>query len=345
MVTMKHKWIVVTALAGASFGYGVAQVVKNDGVSWANEKATPAAADTTLPELDAQEEVTVRVAREATPTVVSVSRRGGSGSGVIVRPDGVIVTNAHVVGNARQVEVSLADGRPFVGTVLDKDPTIDIAVVRIPATGLPAARIGDSDRLVVGQTAIAIGNPLGLDRTVTSGVISAVNRSPRGLELQGLIQTAAGINPGNSGGPLLDSQGRVIGINTAILQGATGLGFAVPINLANDVVQQVLTTGRVQRAYLGISYLDIEPELAYQFGLPVREGIVVRAVGAGTPAARGGLRPADIIVRIDDTPITRGGDLQRYLRNTRPGTRARVTVVRPSGTQTLEITLGEAPRM
>lgn len=334
---IKQRWIIVTALAGTVLGYTAAQVVNTD--SLATEEPEPAAVALQQPE-----EVTVRVAREATPTVVGVARRGGSGSGVIVRQDGIILTNAHVVGNAREVEVTLADGNAHIGTVLDRDPTIDIAVVRIPANGLPTARIGDSDRLVVGQTAIAIGNPLGLERTVTSGVISAVNRSPRGFELQGLIQTDAAINPGNSGGPLLDSNGRVIGINTAILQGTTGLGFAVPINLANDVVQQVLTTGRVVRSFLGITYIDIEPELAAQFGLPVREGIVVRQVGAGTPAARGGVRPGDIIVQMGDTPITRGGDLQRYLRNTRPGTTTEVVVIRPQGRATLRVRLEEAGR-
>ncbi len=143
-------------------------------------------------------------------------------SGVIIRRDGVILTNAHVVRSATDVEVGLADGRRVSGRVLGRDPTVDVAVVRIQATNLPAAPIADSDRLEVGQTAIAIGNPIGLERTVTTGVVSAVNRSPRGIELGGLIQTDAAINPGNSGGPLLDSQGRVIGINTVIVQGTTG---------------------------------------------------------------------------------------------------------------------------
>ena len=330
---MKKTWVVATALAATSFGYVVGQAVGSSTVSWASEDAT----------VSQQEETTVRVAREATPTVVSVTRNGGSGSGIIVRADGVIITNAHVVGNARSVDVSLADGRNFPGTVLDRDPTIDIAVVRIPANGLPTARLGDSDRLAAGQTAIAIGNPLGLERTVTSGVVSAINRSPRGFELTGLIQTDAAINPGNSGGPLLDAQARVIGINTVILQGAAGLGFAVPINLANEMVQQVLTTGRVRRAYLGISSADIEPEFAAQFRLPVSEGIIVRQVGANTPAERAGIRRADIITRINNTPITRGGDLVRLLRNMRPGTDVEVTVVRPQGTRTLTVRLEEAP--
>ena len=294
--------------------------------------------------LGQEEETVVRVARLATPTVVGVTRQGGSGSGVIVRDDGVILTNAHVVGNARTVNVSLADGRRLSGEVLDRDPTIDIAVVRVNARDLPAARLGDSDRLVVGQSAIAIGNPLGLERTVTSGVLSALNRSPRGFELEGLIQTDAAINPGNSGGPLLDSRGQVIGINTAIIQGTTGLGFSIPINLANDVMTQVLTTGRVRRAYLGITYGDIDPELAARFGLPAREGIVITSVQPGSPAARAGLQPSDIVRRINDVNISRGGDLKRALRSLQPGASVRIEVVRAGGTVNLTTRLVEAPR-
>jgi S1-C subfamily serine protease len=336
VMNMKKTWVVAAALAGSSLGYIVGQGAGSSSVSWAAEGTNPALAQ------QQQEEMTVRVAREATPTVVSVTRNGGSGSGIIVRSDGVVITNAHVVGNSRVVQVSLADGRTYQGTVLDRDPTIDIAVVRIPESGLPTARIGDSDRLAAGQTAIAIGNPLGLERTVTSGVVSAVNRSPRGFELSGLIQTDAAINPGNSGGPLLDSQARVIGINTVILQGAAGLGFAVPINLANDMVQQVLTTGRVRRSFLGINGLEIDPELAAQFRLPVREGVIVRAVGGGSPAERGGLLPGDIITKIGNVNIVTYGDFIRALRNTRPGTTVDITVVRPQGTRTLRVTLGEA---
>jgi S1-C subfamily serine protease len=310
--------------------------VGSNAVSWAAEDSRAV--------LQQQEEMTVRVAREATPTVVSVARNGGSGSGIIVRADGVVITNAHVVGNSRVVDVSLADGRRFQGTVLDRDPTIDIAVVRIEATGLPTARLGDSDRIAAGQTAIAIGNPLGLERTVTSGVVSAINRSPRGFELSGLIQTDAAINPGNSGGPLLDSQSRVIGINTVILQGASGLGFAVPINIANDMVQQVLTTGRVRRSYLGINGLEIDPELAAQFRLPVREGLIVRAIGRDSPADRGGLMQGDIITKIGNTNIVTYGDFIRALRNSPPGTKVDITVVRQEGARTLNIQLGEVTR-
>jgi serine protease Do len=291
------------------------------------------------------ERTVINVAREASPAVVSVTRGEGSGSGIIVREDGVILTNVHVVGNAQSVRIGLADGRTLEGRVLGGDPSVDVAVVRVNAKGLPAAPLGDSDRLEVGQVAIAIGNPLGLDRTVTSGVVSAVNRNPTGLGLDGLIQTDAAISPGNSGGPLLDSQGRVIGINTVVIRapGSEGLGFAIPIGLATDVAEQVLTTGRVSRAYLGISMRDIDAELAAQFGLPVEEGVIVAEVGRNTPAGRAGVRPGDIIAALDGTKITQGGDLRRALRGHKPGDTVTLRLVRPSGEVETRVRLAEAP--
>lgn len=268
---------------------------------------------------DQVEEITIRVAREVSPAVVSVRQPRGSGSGVIIRRDGVILTNAHVVGSARQVEIGLADGRRLPGRVLGRDPTVDIAVVQVEANDLPTAPLADSDRLRVGQAAIAIGNPLDLERTVTSGVVSAVNRSPRGLGLDELIQTDAAINPGNSGGPLLDSGGRVMGINTVIYRNTTGLGFAVPSNLARDVADQLLTTGRVERAFLGINYNEITREMAAQFRLPVSEGIVVSGVARGSPADAAGLRQGDIITGVSGEAIGRGGDLRQLLRDRQPG--------------------------
>jgi S1-C subfamily serine protease len=294
--------------------------------------------------LTSDEQMIIRVARQVSPAVVSVSQRAGSGSGVIIDRVGIILTNAHVVGRSASVEVRLADGRTLEGRVVGRDPTVDVAVIRVPASDLPAAALGDSDELEVGQTAIAIGNPLGLERTVTTGVVSAINRDPAGFELGGLIQTDAAINPGNSGGPLLDSSGQVIGINTVILRGTTGLGFAIPINLARDVAQQILTTGRVRRAFLGINYGDIDPFLAAQFGLPVQEGIIVTRVGAGTPAARAGIRVQDIIVEFGGAPIRTGGDLSREVRQRDPGETVNVVVLRPGGRQTLSIRLGEAPQ-
>jgi S1-C subfamily serine protease len=291
-----------------------------------------------------EEETIIRVARAATPAVVSVSRGGGSGSGVIVRPEGIIITNAHVVGSARTVEVRTADGRTFEGEVLGRDTLVDTAIVRINARNLPAAPLGDSDRLEVGQLAIAIGNPLGLERTVTRGVVSATNRDPRGIGIAaGLIQTDAAINPGNSGGPLLDSSGRVIGINTAILVGTTGLGFAIPINVATDVMQQILTTGRVRRAYLGIDPRDITPEIARYFSLPVQEAVVVVSVGRNSPAARAGIRREDFIVAIDGESVTDSSTLLRLLRARRPGQTVRVDIIRGTQRSRVDVILGEAP--
>jgi serine protease Do len=339
--------ITVALVVGVAIGIALDRVADEVVQPLAATQATaiPAVQATNTPLTD-EETTIIRVAREITPTVVSVSRQGGSGSGVIVSRDGVVLTNAHVVGQAGTVEVGLADGRSLRGQVVGRDPGIDVAIVRVSATNLPVAPLGDSDKLEVGQSAIAIGNPLGLDRTVTSGVVSAVNRNPRGIDLTELIQTDAAISPGNSGGPLVDSRGRVIGINTAVLSGAgaSGLGFAVPINLANDVVRQVLTTGRITRAFIGIGYGELDAEIARQFSLPVKEGIIVGRVEPGSPAARAGLRVQDIIVRANNTPITGGGDLRRVLRSLTPGATMRLEVVRPSGRQTISLQLGEAPQ-
>ncbi|MDF2440840.1 MAG: serine protease Do [Abditibacteriota bacterium] len=327
-------------------GVGVGQGLVQNARSWPSTMpfawAQQRARVTEAP-LSSEEQSIIRVARQVSPAVVSVSRNGGMGSGVLIRSDGVLLTNAHVVGNAQQVRVELADGRRLSGRVLGRDASADVAVVRIPGSGFPQAPLGDSDHLQVGQASIAIGNPLGLDRSVTTGVVSAVNRS--GFEMDGLIQTDAAINPGNSGGPLLDSHGRVIGINTAVLRGngASGLGFAIPINLASNIVQQVLETGRVQRAQLGISYSDVEPETAQQLDMPVRQGVVVQKVQPGSAASRAGIRAQDIITRAGDTPITRGGDLRRVLRAHRPGDALSLSVRRGGRAVPVTVRLAAAP--
>ncbi len=338
-----YALVVVSALAVAG-GIGLT-------IGSASRDAVPAAiAQQSAPtgatvQLGQDEQNIIRVARQVSPAVVSISRSGGSGSGVVVRSDGIVLTNAHVVGNVRAVEVRLADGRRIAGRVLGRDASIDIAVVRVQASDLPTAPVGDSDALEAGQTAIAIGNPLGLERTITTGVVSAVNRSPRGFGLDGLIQTDAAISPGNSGGPLLDSRGRLIGINTAVIvaPGAEGLGFAIPINLAQDAIDQIIATGRVVRAFLGIQYADIEPEVARQFRLPANEGVLVTGVAQGTPADRAGLVRGDIITRLDETAIRQGGDLRRTLRERRPGDTIRITVARDGGSRELSARLVAAP--
>jgi len=291
--------------------------------------AQPAASQAPL---TGEEQNVIRVARQVTPAVVSiVVPNYGSGSGAVIRKDGMILTNAHVVGTATRVQVGLADGRKVTGTVLGRDPGLDIAVVRIPNNDVPVAPIGNSDQLQVGQLAIAIGNPLGLERTVTTGVISAVNRAGRTLGGETFIQTDAAISPGNSGGPLVDSRGNVIGINSAELlgQGVSGLGFAIPINLAMNMASQVLATGQYLRPYLGVAFSDVDEDLAAQFRLPVRQGVLVTGVQRGSPAARGGVQPQDIITRINDTPVAMGGDVRRVLRGLKPGDTVRLNVVRP----------------
>jgi serine protease Do len=296
--------------------------------------------------LTTEEQIVIRVARQITPAVVSIIVPNyGSGSGAVIRRDGMILTNAHVVGTATRVQVGLADGRKVTGTVLGRDPGLDVAVVRIPNNDIPVAPLGNSDQLQVGQLAIAIGNPLGLERTVTTGVISSVNRPARNLGGETFIQTDAAISPGNSGGPLVDSRGNVIGINSAELlgQGVSGLGFAIPINLAMAMANQVLATGHYVRPFLGIAFNDVDEDLAAQFRLPVRQGVLVTDVVAGSPAARGGLRAQDIITRINDTPVAMGGDVRRILRGLKPGDTVRLSVVRPpdGARATLTVRLGQ----
>jgi serine protease Do len=296
--------------------------------------------------LTAAEQTVVSVTRTVSPAVVGVRVGQGSGSGFIIRPDGIILTNAHVVGNARNVIIELATGDEIEGVVLGRDPQNDVAVVNIPATDLPTVPLGDSDRLVVGQTTIAIGNPLQFARTVTTGVVSGIGRTLPGGQAGGLyelIQTDAAINPGNSGGPLLNSAGQVIGINTAIAGmarpgvPAVGLGFAVPINVAREIAEQLLTTGVIRSAFLGIAFVDLEPEMARQFNLPVNQGIIVTQVDPGTPAAAAGLRRQDIITRIDDVIITTGGDLRRLLRQRGAGEVVTVQGIRMPGRQSFSV--------
>ena len=334
----------IGALVALSVLVGIVMGVIGRGVAergLPNGSLLPVAHAQGTTQLGQDEQNVIRVAREVSPAVVSVSTQTGSGSGVIVRDDGIIITNNHVVGNSRAVLVGLADGRRIEGQVLGTDPTVDIAVVRVNADELPTAPVGDSDELAVGQLAIAIGNPLGLERTVTTGVVSAVNRSAGATGLYDLVQTDAAINPGNSGGPLLDSRGRVIGINTVVLGGAnvTGLGFAVPINLARDVTEQILSTGRVVRAVIGIYPRDIDASLAAQFRLPVQEGVIITGIEPDSPAAAAGLRPADILVRIDDAEIENSGDLRGFLREHRPGDTVQLTIIRPPNGQRTTVTV------
>lgn len=339
---------------GVGVGVGQGLVARQNGAATSNipgVSAVWAAQEAPNAPRSGEEQSVIRAVRKARPAVVSVGRRGGSGSGVIIRPDGVILTNAHVVGDVDTVRVELGNGETVDGRVVGRDPGVDIAVVKIAGNDLPSAPLADSDKLEVGQAAIAIGNPLGyrLARSVTTGVISGVGRvggAGSGYS-EGFIQTDAAINRGNSGGPLLDSLGRVVGINSWVIRGnggdAQGLGFAVPINVAKNVADQLLTTGRSQRVLLGVSYTDVDPELAAAFKLAVTRGVVVEEVPSGSPADRAGLQKGDIISAVQGVPVRSGGDLRRILRSRRPGQSVTVTLQRDNETLERTVRLAAVP--
>jgi serine protease Do len=269
-----------------------------------------------------------------------------AGSGVIVDPRGYILTNNHVVEEASEVEVRLSDDRKFKATIVGRDPKTDLAVLKIdpPPGTLPVAQLGDSDRIRVGQWAIAIGNPFGLDRTVTVGIISATGRTRVGVATyEAFIQTDASINPGNSGGPLLNLEGRVIGINTAILSSGQGIGFSIPINMARDIMGQLIRTGRVVRGWLGIVIQELTPELAAGFGVAPNSGVLVSDVMKDAPAEAAGLKAGDIIVQFDGAPMKDVTELQRRVAAVAPGRPTPIVVVRDGKQVPLTVRIGEQP--
>ncbi len=273
-------------------------------------------------------------------------RQVGSGSGVIVDAgNGYILTNNHVVAGGRRVTVTLGDRRRFEARIVGRDPATDIALLQIPAEGLVELPMGDSGRLMVGDFVVAIGNPFGLGQTVTSGIVSALGRSginPDGYE--DFIQTDASINPGNSGGPLITLDGRVVGINTAILApsgGNVGIGFAVPINMARAVMRQLIETGSVRRGYLGVSVQDLTPEIAEALGLEQSEGALIATVEPGSPAAQAGMRPGDVIRSVNGEEISDANDLRGHIGVIRPGVPLDIGILRSGGSRTLSVTLRE----
>jgi S1-C subfamily serine protease len=283
--------------------------------------------------------VNVEVHHVATPQASGRTRSGeprerrGGGSGFVFTPDGLILTNSHVVHEATRIEVTLADGRRAPAHTIGDDPATDLAVIRIDVSGLQAVTLGDSQQLRPGQMAVAIGNPYGFQSTVTAGVISALGRSLRsysGRLIEDVIQTDAALNPGNSGGPLVDSRGQVIGVNTATILPAQGICFAIGINTAKFVASRLLRDGRIRRSYIGVSAqtVPIHRRVVRFYGLARGTGVVVVGIEDGSPARTAGLREGDVIVALDDKPVAGVDDLHRLLTDAQVGVRCALTVIR-----------------
>lgn len=269
------------------------------------------------------------------------------GSGVIVSPEGYILTNAHVVDGAKEVSVTLYDKREMKGRVVGADARADVAVVKIEGSNFPAITLGDSDKVQVGDIVLAVGEPFGLGGTVTNGIVSALGRSGLGIEeVENFIQTDAPINPGNSGGALVDDGGRLIGINTAIAGnsgGSQGIGFAVPINMARQDLDQIIAHGKVERGYLGILPQDVTPALAKSFGISQTAGALVGDVTPNSPASRGGLQQGDIIVDVNGQPVADANQLRLKIGMLAPDANVALKVMRDGRMQDLSVKLGEFP--
>lgn len=334
--------------------------------------ATPGGATPSeIEALDAYSKSIINVVNRVGPAVVqigvskAVMQRGdygtmpriaeGAGSGVIFAPDGYILTNSHVVDGARKITVTLADGQDLQGDMVGHDPDTDVAVVRIsppPGVKLPAASLGNSDRLQVGQLVVAIGSPAGLQSTVTAGIVSALHRTLPGYGgrlIEDIIQTDTPINPGNSGGPLVNSRGEVIGINVAVLQQTQGLSFAIPINTVNWVAAMLMRDGVVRRAMIGIAGQPgmLPQSLRRSLHIDQASAVEVLQVVPGGPAEQAGLHPGDVIYKLDNHPVTTVEDIRRYLERLSDGTAVRVSLLRAaaSGPVSVEKTLtAQVPR-
>ena len=301
----------------------------------------------------------VEIVEKISPSVVNVSTVHlldvfpfysvpikGVGSGVIIDSNGYIVTNNHVIEGAEAVEVSLNDGRVFKGRVIGRDPSSDLAIIKINAENLKAAELGDSSNLKAGQFIIAIGNPFGLrgGPTVTIGVISAINRSintEKGI-MEDLIQTDAAINPGNSGGPLIDLNGKVVALATAIIPFAQGIGFAIPINKVKKIAEDLIKYGKVIRPWLGIYGIDLTPQISSYYNLPVQEGVIIVKVIQGSPAELSGIEEGDIILSIDRTPIKNMIELQKIIQNKKVGEEITIRIIRNYKTYDIKVELSKS---
>lgn len=270
----------------------------------------------------------------------------GLGSGVIVSPDGYVLTNSHVVKGADTIKVTLGDGRDLTAKVVGTDPQTDLAVIKIDAKELPAITFADSDHVEVGDRVLAVGNPFGIGQTVTSGMVSGLGRATMGLDYEDFIQTDAAINPGNSGGALVDGEGRLVGVNTAILSrtgGFQGIGFAIPANLARNVMEQLVSKGKVVRGYLGVTMQDINAELADQFKLSTRAGALVADVVPDSPAEKAGLKGGDVITEFDGKPVADSRHLKLAVANFAPGQKVSAKILHENKKVDVQFTVAARP--
>ena len=305
--------------------------------------------------LDAYSQAVISVVEKVGPAVVSIGvrQKGGNGylaegaaSGVIFAPDGYVLTNNHVVESAAEVQVGLTDGDTFQAEVVGRDAATDLAVVRAATNGLQIAELGDSDALRVGQLVIAIGNPFGFQSTVSTGVISALGRAMRsqtGRLIENIIQTDVPLNPGNSGGPLVDSRGRVIGVNTAIIRPAQGISLAIPVKTASWVISEILTHGKVRRAYLGLGaqMRPVRPAAQRQFQLPSPTVLEVASLEKNGPAAKGGVREGDFLLGLDGKAVGTVDDVHRRLADVPAGSHIKLSILRDDERLDIEVVTGE----
>src|SRR5437867_6088259 len=352
---MTSEWVVASPLADSAERPDYSEPIVEAGAAGLHDAAL----------LDAYSQAVVGAAEKISPSVVKIDvtqadrrrsgqprERQGGGSGFVFTPDGLILTNSHVVHEASRIGVSLADGRRFPAHTIGDDPATDLAVIRLDTHNndsphLVAAPLGDSQKLQVGQLAIAIGNPYGFQYTVTAGVVSALGRSLRsysGRLIDDVIQTDASLNPGNSGGPLVSSDGRVIGVNTATIMGAQGLCFAIGINTAKFVAGRLLRDGRIRRSYIGVSAqtVPVHRRVVRFYGLARESGVVVLGVEDRSPARAAGLREGDVIVALDDKPVAGVDDLHRLLTDAQVGARCELVDIRHTERLTMSMVPEEA---
>jgi serine protease Do len=357
--------VVAGILSGGLSAVAVSNMVKAPATTTGDVTSSPDADNVSDVRIEESSAV-IEAVNKVTPAVVTIQTAGGgllgaasgTGSGFIYNADGWILTNRHVVEDASELQVVLNDGRQFPGEVYGIDTLTDLAIVKIDATGLPVAPIGTSADLRPGQLAIAIGNPLGYENTVTTGVVSGLGRQIQASDasqtsseqLNNLIQTDAAINPGNSGGPLVNSAGQVIGVNTAVNADAQGVGFSIPIDVAKPIMQQALDGRELVRPWIGVYYVPIDPALAAEQDLPVEYGALIgtadgsgQAVFAGSPAEAAGLQAGDIIVAINGEQLTADSDLSTLILPHSPGDTITLRVLRDNSAREVQVTLGELP--